>query len=63
VIQVAHCGDGLHVSFLNSVGGSSTTPDVASGSLGGEGGMTCYSRFGVLQVATVRARQVNGEAQ
>ena len=28
----------------------------------GEGGMTCYRRFGVLRVATVGGRQVDGEA-
>ena len=28
----------------------------------GEGGVTCYSRFGVSGVATVGGRQVNGEA-
>ena len=28
----------------------------------GERGATCYRRFGVLRVATVRGGQVNGEA-
>jgi len=57
------CGDGLHVNFQLSWGSLDNFLDgCLRFTCDGEGGMTHYSRFGVLGVGTVGGKQVDGEA-